>query len=220
MVRSLPVPIGVVVECWPDPAWRRALENAVVGPAAGGRLDPDLTGLLRGAGRERGIGVVTPDGETAWSRAPMLLVAHPVLIEALDDFRELTTELQIEQVIPQLHRETWVRPERLEPDADRVSDFSGGGFATLLDAARRCRALGYAVAAGSAVTRVWEGGRLVEARYWIGADAPDAEGETGDLIWVGAGGRQVPLAELGPVAYSEGMRMAAAVYAGRATDEV
>ena len=54
MVRSLPVPVGVLVECWPDPAWRRALENVVV-------ADGELTGFLRGADRERGIGVVTAD---------------------------------------------------------------------------------------------------------------------------------------------------------------
>jgi Domain of unknown function (DUF4132) len=219
MVRSLPVPIGVLIECWPDPAWRRPLENAVVGADAGGRLDRDRTGLLRGAGRERGVGIVTPDGETAWLRAPLILLPHPVLIEALDDFRELTTELGIEQVIPQLHRETWVMPDRIEPSADRVGEFAGGRFATHLDAAARCRSLGHRMSAGSAVTRVWEAGRLLEARYWIGNDAPEEEVETGDLIWVGPGGRQLRLAEVGPVAYSEGMRLAAAVYAGRITGE-
>jgi hypothetical protein len=218
MVRSLPVPIGVLVECWPDPAWRRALENAVAGPAPGGRLDPDLTGLLRGADRERGAGIVTPDGETAWSRAPLFLVPHPVLLEALEDFRDFATELQVEQVIPQLYRETWVRPRPSEPAADRVERFSGARFAQLLHATSRCRALGYLVSGGSAVTGTWEGGRLLEARYWIGSDAPDADATTGDLIWV-EHGRQLGLDEVGPIAYSEGMRMAAAIHAGRTGDE-
>jgi hypothetical protein len=219
MVRSLPVPAAVLVECWPDPAWRRALENAVVGPYVDGRLDRDVTGLLRGASRERGIGIVTPDGETAWSRGSLLLVPHPVLIGDLEDFRDFATELQVEQVIPQLYRETWARPPAPEPGADRVGDFSGGRFAQLHHATSRCRALGHAVAAGSALTRMWEGGRLVEARYALGDGTPDSETITGDLIWVEPGGRQLGLAEVGPVAYSEGMRMAAAVYAGRVTDE-
>jgi hypothetical protein len=210
MVRSLPVPAGVLVECWPDPAWRRALENAVV-------TDGELTGFLRGAGRGPGAGIVTSDGETAWSAAPALLVPHPVLIDELDDFRDFATELQVDQAVPQLYRETWARPS--EPAGDRVEDFSGGHFAQLFQAANRCRALGYAVSGGSAVTRIWEAARLVEARYWIGNDAPDSSVTTGDLIWVAAGGRRLELREVGPVAYSEGMRMAALVYAGRAADE-
>ena len=210
MVRSLPVPVGVLVECWPDPAWRRALENAVV---AGG----ELTGFLRGADRERGAGIVTADGETAWSAAPTFLVPHPVLIDELDDFRDFATELQVDQAIPQLYRETWARPPDLA--GDRVEEFAGAHFEQLHLATRRCRGLGYAFSGGSAVTRVWEAGHLVEARYWIGSDAPDVPVSTGDLIWVAPGGRQLALARVGPVAYSEGMRMAALIHAGRAADD-
>jgi hypothetical protein len=210
MVRSLPVPIGVLVECWPDPAWRRALENLVI-------ADRDLTGFLRGADRRQGAGIVTADGETAWSASPAFLLPHPVLIGELDDFRDFATELHVDQTVPQLYRETWARPH--EPAGDRVEEFAGGHFAQLAQATGRCRALGYAVSGGSAVTRVWEADRLVEARYWIGSDAPDVPVATGDLIWVAPGGRQLALADVGPVAYSEGMRMAALVYAGRAADE-
>ena len=210
MVRSLPVPLGVLVECWPDPAWRRALENAVV--ATG-----EITGFLRGAGRGRGAGIVTADGETAWSAAPALLVPHPVLIGELEDFRDFATELHVEQTIAQLYRETWPRPP--EPEGDRVDEFAGGRFPQLVQATGRCRALGYAVSGGSAVTRVWEAGRLIEARYWIGSESPDSPVSTGDLVWVSPGGRQLPLAEVGPVAYSEGMRMAALISAGRSGED-
>jgi hypothetical protein len=75
------------------------------------------------------------------------------------------------------------------------------------------------VSGGSAVTRVWEAARLVEARYWIGSEAADSPVSTGDLIWVAPGGRRLELREIGPVAYSEGMRMAALVHAGRAADD-
>ena len=210
MVRSLPVPLGVLVECWPDPSWRRALENVVV--AGGG-----ATGFLRAADGARGAGMVTADGETVWSAASSFLVPHPVLIDELDDFRDFATELQVDQAVPQLYRETWARPG--DPAGDRVDEFAGGRFAQLLQATSRCRALGYAVSGGSAVTRVWETARLVEARYWIGSEAPDAPVTTGDLVWVAAGGRRLELPEVGPVAYSEGMRMAALVYAGRTADE-
>jgi hypothetical protein len=210
MVRSLPVPVGVLIECWPDPAWRHALENVVA-------TDGELTGFLRGADRGRGAGIVTADGETAWSAAAALLVPHPVLIDELDDFRDFATELQVDQTVPQLYRETWTPPA--EPAGDRVEEFAGGRFARLVDATSRCRALGYAVSGGSAVTRVWEAARLVEARYWIGSEAPDSPVTTGDLIWVAPGGRRLELREVGPVAYSEGMRMAALVYAAHGAAE-
>jgi hypothetical protein len=218
MVRSLPVPATVLVACWPDPAWRRALRDSVAGPLRGAELDRDLTGFLRGADPGRGIGIVTADGETAWSPARTFLVPHPVLIADLDDFRAFATELQVEQVIPQLHRETWARPALPDPAADRVEDFAAARFAQLRDAIARCRGLGYAITGGSAVTRVWEDARLVEARYWIGGEETDAPTSTGDLVWVAPGGRQLPLAEVGPVAFSEGMRMAALVHAGRAPE--
>src|SRR2546430_657104 len=76
---------------------------------------------------------------------------------------------------------------------------------------RRCRALGYGGGGGGAVARIWEEGRLVEARLALGGRVPEGEATTGELTWV-AGGRRLPLAQVGPVAYSEGMRMAAAVH--------
>jgi hypothetical protein len=65
------------------------------------------------------------------------------------------------------------------------------------------------------VCRVFEDGHTVEARSWVGADDPSWETETGDLIFAGSDGSIIPLAQVGPVAWSEGMRMAASLYAGR-----
>ena len=50
---------------------------------------------------------------------------------------------------------------------------------------------------------------------WIGEPYWDGQSETGALNWQDAEGRAVRLSEIGPVAWSEGMRMAAALYAGR-----
>jgi hypothetical protein len=69
------------------------------------------------------------------------------------------------------------------------------------------------------VTKIWEAGRLVEARYWIGSDEPQAETVTGDLSWVDSNSGSLTIGQLGPVAYSEGMRMAASIYAGRVIEE-
>ena len=74
--------------------------------------------------------------------------------------------------------------------------------------------MGYRVRGGYAVCPVFEGGRLVEARFWIGADDPEYETSTGDLTWVDDRERPIHLRDVGPVAFSEGMRMAAAIAAG------
>ena len=216
MLRSLPIPRDVVESVWSDSAWQQPLRDAVVMP-----LDGDgkgfASGFLRGIDRTRGIGAVTPDGETRWSAAGQLLIPHPIAIPELEDFREFAGELQIEQGIAQLYRETFAKP--VDVSANSVSSYAGGRFAQLRHALGRCRSLGFKVSGGFALTRVWEGGRMIEPRFWVGSDSPDAEAETGDLIWVDAASRQLPLSEVGPVAYSEGVRMASLIYAARVVEE-
>lgn len=54
---------------------------------------------------------------------------------------------------------------------------------------------------------------------WIGEPYWDGDTETGGLTWSDEDGRTLRAAEVGPVAWSEGMRMAAALYAGRKVEE-
>ncbi len=54
---------------------------------------------------------------------------------------------------------------------------------------------------------------------WIGEPYYDDETTTGALSWHDEDGRAVALTKVGPVAWSEGMRMAAALYAGRKIEE-
>jgi hypothetical protein len=104
-------------------------------------------------------------------------------------------------------------------DADAVSEFAGGRFEQFNHVTSRCRSLGYPVRGGYVTYSAFEDGVTVEARYWVGADYPEAEAYTGDLVFSRADGTQVPLADVGPVAWSEGMRMASLVYAGRVVEE-
>jgi hypothetical protein len=66
---------------------------------------------------------------------------------------------------------------------------------------------------------VWDAGTVTEARYWIGAEHPESETYTGQLLWVDSRERGLPLASVGPVAFSEGMRMASAIYAARVVEK-
>jgi Domain of unknown function (DUF4132) len=219
MLRSLPVPASVPPAVWSDPAWRTPLRDAVVVPAGSdGALEEGGAGLLRSADPERGLGVVGLDGETRRLDAQAFALPHPVLLPELEDWRDFAAELGVEQGLPQLHREVWAQRADLDGAANEVRDFAGGRFERRQHALSRCRTLGVPVSGGFAVARVWERGRLVEARYWIGAEHPEEETWTGELVWVDAAGRTLPLAAVGPVAWSEGHRFASAIYAGRAAE--
>lgn len=216
MVRSLPVPLPVLVQLWPDPSWQRALTDLVVRPAG---LAEAEVGLLRSVDAERGAGLVTLDGDTVWVAAEALSAPHPVLLPDLDELRGFVVDLGVEQVVPQLFREVYLRPPAADLGATSVPDWAGGRFAQLRHLTGRATGQGYAVRGGFAALKIFEAGRTVEARVWVGSDSPDAEAETGDLGWLDEQNRALPLAEVGPVAWSEGARMAARIHAGRIVDE-
>ncbi|MGN6104893.1 MAG: DUF4132 domain-containing protein [Kofleriaceae bacterium] len=219
MLRSLAVPRAVLEAVWEDPSWRRPLENAVVvavGPD--GARDPGRAGLFRGVDPRRGVGIVDLDGETGWLAADLIAIPHPILLAQLDDWRELVTQLDVAQGVAQLHREIHHRPADLSAEAQSIDQFADGRFAQLVHATGKARALGYQVRGGFATCKVWDGGAVVEARYWIGSDVPDVETHTGPLGWVDARERPLSVAAVGPVAFSEGMRMAAAIYAARVVE--
>ncbi len=210
LLRSLAVPSAALAAVWDDPAWRTPLENAVV--AAG-----DRAGLFRGVDAKKGIGIVDLDGETAWIKADRVAIPHPILVDDLDGWRELVTQLGVVQGIAQLHRETHRKPAALP--AMQIDEFEDGRFAQLMHALGKARALGYKVRGGYAVCKVWDGATQSEARFWIGADSPENETSTGALAWVDARERPIALADVGAVAFSEGMRMASAIYAARVVDK-
>ena len=158
MVRSLAVPLPALQRLWGDLAWQRALRDAVVQPLDDdGRPQLAAQGFLRAADLERGVGVVRLDGETVFSQAARVLLPHPVRLRHLADYREFATELQLDQGIRQLYRETWARPANLDPELTRVHDFSDGRFGQLADVTSRCRALGIQVSGRAAVVRLHEG---------------------------------------------------------------
>lgn len=216
MVSSLPVPTVLIARVWPDEAWQRALRDlAVVGE------DPEEAGFLRDATAAGELKVVNLDGETVRLSPRTVTLPHPVLLPDLEDVREFAAELGIEQRVEQIHRATWHKPDGLAESATEVRDYAGGVFASRFGLAARATGLGYRVSGGYATCKVRDagGGRAVEAAVWIGEPYYEDETSTGGLNWHDEDGRAVRLAEVGPVAWSEGMRMAAALYAGRKIEE-
>ena len=218
MLRSLPVPRDLLAAVWPDPAWQSILMNSVVCAVKKGEISQSEAGFLRHVDEKKGVGVVDLDGETQWLKVDAIAIPHPTLLTELNDFRQLTLELGIQQALDQLFRQTWV-PTKEQQDASSVNDFSGGKFAQLNHVLGLCRRLGFRVSGGYACCPVWEDGRQVEARFWIGSDYPEGETWTGDMIFTDSKEHTIPVKDVGPVAFSEGMRMAAAIYAKRIVEK-
>ncbi|MFJ8039049.1 DUF4132 domain-containing protein [Kitasatospora sp. NPDC096147] len=214
MVSSLPVPTGLLARVWPDSAWQAALRDLVVVGA-----DETEVGLLRDVTPEGELRLVDLDGETVRISPATVTFPHPVLLPDLADLREFAAELDVVQGVEQIHRATWERPAEFAENATSVDEFSGGRYPSRFGLAARATALGYKVTGGYASTRIRDGLRTVEANVWIGEPYWDGDSETGGLGWHGPDGRSLPLREVGAVAWSEGMRMAAALYAGRSVEQ-
>ena len=219
MLRSLPVPCDVVRAVWPDPDWAEMLRNLVVTPAdASGKRDSAQTGLLRDVDPKKGIGVVDRDGETQWIAAKQILIPHPILIDGLQELREIAADMGFSQAIEQVFRPTFAAT-REQTEQFRIADFSNGRFEQLNFAGSLCRRLGYPVRGGYACSKVWENARPVEARYWIGDDSPESETYTGELIFVDSDQKPLKIADVGRVTFSEGVRMASQIYAKRKVEK-
>jgi hypothetical protein len=216
MLGSMPVPAAAVAAVWQDPAWRSQLENAVVTVPGDAGL---VTGFLRGVDGRGRLGIVNLDGETEWPAGEALSIPHPVRLDDLEDLREFAIELGIEQRIRQLLRDVHRKPDDLAEARGRARAYADGRFAELRHALGRAASLGFRVRGGYATCGAFDDGIAVEARYWLGADAPEGETWTGELVWVDDDERQLDLGAVGPVAWSEGIRMAALIYAARVTED-
>ena len=219
MLRSLPVPRDVVRAVWPDPDWSDMLRNLVVTPVdAHGKTNAMQTGLLRDVDQKKGIGVVDRDGETQWIATAQILIPHPILIDGLDDLREIAADMGFSQATEQIFRPIFAASQE-QKELSSISDFSNGKFEQLNFASGLCKRLGYPVRGGYACSRIWENATPVEARYWIGADSPEGETYTGELIFVDSKQTPKKIADVGPVTFSEGMRMASQIYAKRQVEK-
>lgn len=215
MLRSLVIPSQTLFEVWRDPDWKAAMLNLAIAPAdVAGQIETESIGLLKDADPQKRLGVVDVDGESKWLSSPNVAFVHPILIAELEDLRELATDLGITQPIEQLYRPVYApTPDQLSLNA--ILDYQGGEFEQLNYALGHCKRLGYPVRGGYAICKVWEGESPLEARYYLGNEYPESQTFTGDLIFVNSRQQAVPIGEVGPVTFSEGVRMASAIYAKR-----
>ncbi|MFA3872899.1 DUF4132 domain-containing protein [Streptomyces sp. MMCC 100] len=211
MVSSLPVPTGLLAQVWPDEAWQAALRDVVVVGEG-----PDEAGFLRDADESDGLRVVNLDGETVRLTAPTVTMPHPVLLPDLEELRTFAAELGVVQGVEQIHRATWPKPAGTDGRADRVTEFAGAEYRSWFHLSSRATSLGYTISGSSIVHRVRDAGRVFTASVGMSDPYTEEKAWTGGLTWSHEDAyRRLPLSEVGPVAWSEGMRMAAALHAGR-----
>ncbi|WP_428964914.1 DUF4132 domain-containing protein [Micromonospora fluostatini] len=201
VVSSLPVPTGLLARVWPDPAWQDTLRDLVV-------LGDDTTetGFLRDVTAAGDLRVVNLDGETVRLSRASATLPHPVRLPDLAELAGFADELDVSQRVEQLHRGTWGRPADLKDRDTTLTDFQGTAVPARL--AARAAALGFRVAGAQVTCRVWEAGHPVEAALRFDEDYWDSEATLGTLSWSVVAGPTLRLTDVGPVAWSEGMRMA------------
>ncbi len=206
MLRSLPVPRVLLAEVWADEAWRSWLTNLVV--TGGG-----VTGVLRDIPDAESLQLMDVHRALVRCDADQVCLPHPALLPELDQLQVLASARGYRQRLDQLRRTV----HRLDPEQAgwrSLLQWSGARFSKLSRGQQLAASLGYRIRGGYAECVVYEGGARVVARYWIGVEHSDDETFTADLCWE-RNGRVVPVGRVGPVAYSEGVRMASAIYAGR-----
>lgn len=204
VMSSLPVPTGLLARVWPDPAWQDALRDLVV---LGD--DPAESGFLRDVTDTGDLRVVNLDGDTVRLSPTSATLPHPVRLPDLAELRDFADELDVIQRIEQLHRGTWSKPANLKARDTMITEFCGTTVPNRL--AARAATLGFRVAGSQVKCRVWETGRAVEAALRFDEDYWDSEATLGALSWSIVDGSMLRLAEVGPVAWSEGIRMATAL---------
>jgi len=220
LLRSLPVPSVVLAEVWRDETWQSWLRDLIIQAAD----DASVAGFLRDVTKSDDgkveLGVVDLDGETRTIVAEEILIPHPVLLDDLEDLREFAADLGVEQRFDQLQRAVYERPDPLPKESlTSLDEWAGATFEKARFAVNRAQSGGFIVKGGYAKARIYEDGHLVEASYWIDSDEhPEYEAHTGALFWL-IDGSSVSVREVGPVAYSEGVRMATHIHAGRTVEE-
>lgn len=211
MLRGAAVPAALLAALWADPDAREALEGVLLQEHASAR-----TGLLVDVQGGRLVLAGTDGARTAVAEGSVT-VAHPALVEDVDRWRVALAEQGVVQRADQLARTvfragqvSWLRPAEDGPEGPYVLVYAAGP-AAYRDYARRMAALlplDAELSPGRIAVRVREGGRTVVARLEIDGDSPENPSYTDRLAWFDESGRRLTFEEIGPLAWSEGVRLA------------
>jgi hypothetical protein len=211
MVRATSLPTDTLASLWTDRMWSRSLTDLVVQTADGSVVqtadgsdvqtaddaDEDDTlvrGFLRGVAPGRGVGVLGLDGQTRWVTHRRWMVPHPALLPDLPAWQSAARQHGIRQDVHQLDRTVFHRDPVRFPDEHTAAH------------------LWLPAMSGERTAQLWDGGRWVLARI-TPADSGAVNGESSRSITVtfaDSDGRLLRLAAVGPIVWSEALRLATA----------
>lgn len=213
-LKGLPVPLTVIAAVWPDVMWRSYLKDLVV------TVQPDgPVGLLREVD-DKQLRIVDLDGETLtlpFGEDSTVLINHPAVLADIEEWREFAVELGIVQGIDQLFRDLYVKPTDEQSYHKAISAYSAGKYDKAAVLLGRSRSAGFTTSLQEVSVVVVENGEETTASLDIDAWDPYEDAHIGHVHFYREG-KSLTLADIGPIAWSEGIRMAAFVYAGRSVD--
>ena len=228
------VAVALLAAVWVDPSWQKYVKDLVVQASNPGTAEQQITGLLRDAD-EHALRLVDLDGETTIIPVTTpdgiqttVTVPHPVLIEDIDDWREFAVELGVTQGTDQLFREVHHKPDTTEGRREALTRYAGARYEQGTVLMGRSKGAGYETTRFEVSLRVNElvsvdapsaTATTVFAVLSIDCGNPFDEGTIDDLNFVSPGAGRLDPVEVGPVAWSEGIRMAEFVYSGRTIED-
>ena len=211
-LKGEPIPAALVVKVWADPAWRMWLTDVVVECGS-------TVGLLRDTDGDH-LRIVDLDGETIAlpvGGSDVVRIPHPVVMDDIADWREFAVELGVHQNLDQLLRDIYPKPADEKGLRRAVKAYDGVKYGQSPHLLGRARGGGFKTDLQSVRVVVVDNGQSTTATLNI--DAWDSDGEaTLGTVEFSRAGRNLTLKEVGPVAWSEGIRMAEYIYAGRSAE--
>ncbi|MBI9001106.1 DUF4132 domain-containing protein [Corynebacterium sp. CCM 9185] len=202
------VPLALIEAVWEDEAWRHWLTDLVIRSGT-------VTGLLRDVD-DRGLHVLSPDSGSvtvAVTGTGTLTFPHPAEIPGIAAWRELAIDSGIHQNIEQLFREVHPRPEDEETLRASLGAYADAMYEETSDLLERARDAGFVASLDGVRVTVGESGVLTTAVLEIRTDGLD-DGADLDYLYFERDGRTISPEDVGPVAYSEAIRMGRYIYAG------
>lgn len=203
------VPVSVLTAVWPDDAWQDVLTDLVL-------TDGVVTGLLRHADPVALylMGLDRESVRITRTDAAAVRIPHPITLTRLDDWRELAVELGIDQSVDQLWREITHKPAGAQAQSTALNAYRHARYERAGHLIGRARSAGFTATLSTVSTQVTEAGRRVTAELGVHAYLPDEDATLGELSFHTD---HTPLnpADVGPIAWSEAIRMADYLWAGR-----
>ncbi|SER51357.1 DUF4132 domain-containing protein [Corynebacterium cystitidis] len=207
-----PVPSEVLGAIWKDSVWQHYVKDLVV--TAGG-----VHGLLRHADATC-LQLVDLDGEShevEVSASQLVQIPHPIKIAQRDQWREFVIDLGVTQSVDQLFRDVYPLPETLREREDAMQAYADAEINPGGILAGIARDNGAKFSTQYLQVEVEEQGRRVQGRLDISFVSPKEKAFLSSVYFTAAD-RSVPPSDIGPVTWSETMRLAHQAYAARTID--